>query len=208
MAKKEAKTDLWVYGLLKEAGIDLEPQGSSIIEINEALKSASKSGSGNVGFPEYVGVVDGFLIVIENKADLTNHKKQCKDGLISLDPKDVKKFAVNGALFYGKHLAKNTSYKKVIAFGISGNEKRHSISPLFIDETEYYRELPDVESFILFNKNNISEYYTREILEEDTDQEKELAEILKDAAELHEDLRNYASLQDTQKPLIVSGLNS
>ncbi len=206
MAKKEAKTDLWVYGLLKEAGIDLEPQGSSIIEINEALKSASKSGSGNVGFPEYVGVVDGFLIVIENKADLTNHKKQCKDGLISLDPKDVKKFAVNGALFYGKHLAKNTSYKKVIAFGISGNEKRHSISPLFIDETEYYRELPDVESFILFNKNNISEYYTREILEEDTDQEKELAEILKDAAELHEDLRNYASLQDTQKPLIVSGI--
>ena len=93
MAKKEAKTDLWVYGLLKEAGIDLEPQGSSIIEINEALKSASKSGSGNVGFPEYVGVVDGFLIVIENKADLTNHKKQCKDGLISLDPKEVKKYA-------------------------------------------------------------------------------------------------------------------
>ncbi len=206
MEKKEAKTDLWVYGLLKEAGIDLEPQGSSIIEINDALKSASKSGSGNVGFPEYVGVVDDFLIVIENKADLKNHKAQCTDGLISLDPKDVKKFAVNGALFYGKHLAKNTSYKKVIAFGISGNEKRHSISPLFIDETEYYRELPEVESFILFNKNNISEYYTREILKEDTDQEKELAEILKDAAELHEDLRNYASLQDTQKPLIVSGI--
>lgn len=165
MAKKEAKTDLWVFGLLKEAGIDLEPQGSSVIEINEALKTASKSGSGNVGFPEYVGIVNGFLIVIENKADVTNHKKQCLDGLISLDPKDVKKFAVNGALFYGKHLAKNTSYKKVIAFGISGNEKNHNISPLYIDETEYYRELPEVESFVLFNADNISEYYTREILQ-------------------------------------------
>ena len=156
MEKKEAKTDLWVFSLLKEAGIDLEPQGSSVIEINEALKTASKSGSGNVGFPEYVGIVNGFLIVIENKADVTNHKKQCSDGLISLDPKDVKKFAVNGALFYGKHLAKNTSYKKVIAFGISGNEKNHNISPLYIDETEYYRELPEVESFVLFNADNIS----------------------------------------------------
>lgn len=36
----------------------------------------------------------------------------------------------------------------------------------------------------------------KEILNEKTDKEKELAEILKDAAELHEDLRNYGNLQD------------
>ena len=59
MAKKEAKTDLWVHDLLKEANIDLEPQGSSIKEIDDALKTASKKGTGNVGFPEYVGVVGG-----------------------------------------------------------------------------------------------------------------------------------------------------
>lgn len=206
MNKKEAVTDFWVYELLKEAGVELEPQGSSIYEINEALKTASKRGSGKVGFPEFVGVIKGFLIVIENKAMVSNHKKIDSDGLISLSPKDVRNFAVNGALFYGQHLAKNTSYKKVIAFGISGDEKKHNISPLYIDETEYYRELPEVESFILFNEQNIDEYYVREILQEDTDQEKELAEILKDAAELHADLRNYASLQDTQKPLIVSGI--
>ena len=35
MAKKEAKTDLWVHGLLTDAGVKLEPQGSSIFEINE-----------------------------------------------------------------------------------------------------------------------------------------------------------------------------
>lgn len=55
MAKKEAKTDLWVHGLLQEADVQLEPQGSTIHEINEALKTASKSGSGKVGFPEFVG---------------------------------------------------------------------------------------------------------------------------------------------------------
>ena len=127
-------------------------------------------------------------------------------GLISLQPKDVKDFAVNGALFYAQHLAQNTSYKKIIAFGISGDERKHKISPLFVDETEYYRDLPGVESFVSFNEQNIFEYYTREILQEDTDREKELAEILRDAAELHEDLRNYGNLKDIDKPLIVSGI--
>mgnify|MGYP000002868565 FL=1 len=77
------------------------------------------------------------------------------DGAISLEVKDVKDFAINGALFYGQHLAKNTSYKKIIAFGISGDEKKHRISPIYIDETNYYRELTELESFITFNKDNI-----------------------------------------------------
>lgn len=64
MAKKEAKTDLWVYDLLKEADIELEPQGSTIKEIHEALKTASKRGTGKVGFPEYVGIVKDFILVI------------------------------------------------------------------------------------------------------------------------------------------------
>lgn len=206
MAKKEVVTDLWVYELLKEANINLEPQGSTILEINEALKTASKSGSGKVGFPEYVGVVKDFLLVIENKASISKHIKLDENELISKEPKDVKDFAVNGALFYGQHLVKNTTYKKVLAFGISGNEKKHKISPIFIDETEIYRELPELESFISFNEKNIEEYYIREILKEETNKEKELAEILKDAATLHKDLRNYGNLEDKQKPLLVSGI--
>lgn len=206
MAKKEAKTDLWVHSLLTEAGIELEPQGSTILEIDLALKTASKSGSGKVGFPEFVGVVKDFILVFENKSSISRHVKLDSKGLISTTVKDIKDFAINGALFYGQHLAQNTSYKKVIAFGISGDEKKHRISPYFIDETEYYRELPEVESFISFNENNIVEYYTREVLQEDTDQEKELAEILRDASELHEDLRNYGNLKDIDKPLIVSGI--
>jgi type I restriction enzyme M protein len=206
MAKKEVVTDLWVYSLLKEAKVKLEPQGSSIKEIDDALKTASKSGTGNVGFPEYVGVVKDFIIVIENKADLLFHKKLDNKGNISTKTKDIKDYAVNGALFYGHHLAKNTTYKKVIAIGISGDEKRHKISPYYIDETEYYRELREVESFISFNEENIDEYYTREILREKTDTEKETAEILKDASILHEDLRNYGNLKDIDKPLVVSGI--
>ncbi len=205
MAKKEVKTDLWVYDLLKDAEIELDPQGSSIKEIDDALKTASKKGTGHVGFPEYVGVVKDFIIVIEDKPKTDKHV--LLDGsVISLETNAVVDYAMNGALFYAKHLAKNTTYKKIIAIGVSGDKKKHRISPLYVDDTDYYRELPDVESFISFNEKNIDEYYTREILKEDTNTEKELAEILKDAATLHEDLRNYGNLKDIDKPLVVSGI--
>lgn len=206
MAKKEIRTDLWVYDLLKQAKINFDAQGSNIKEIDKALKTASKKGTGNVGFPEYVAVVKDYLLVIEDKADLIKHIQLNEKNCISHEVNAVCNYAVNGALFYAKHLAKNTTYKKIFAFGVSGDERKHKISPIYVDETEFYRELPEVQSFISFNEDNIDEYYTREVLKEDTDTEKETAEILKDASILHEDLRNYGNLLDTEKPLIVSGI--
>ena len=206
MAKKEIKTDLWVYDLLKEAKLNLCPQGSDVVELSNALKTASKAQTGKAGYPEYCGVVKDFVIVVEDKADIADHIKRDANKLICQTTASVRNFAVNGALHYGIHLAKNTSYKKIIAIGVSGNEKRHRISPLFIDERGGYKELEDVETFTLFSEKNIIEYYIRNVLKEGTDEEKTAEEILKDAKELHEDLRNYGSIQDKDKPLIVSGI--
>lgn len=206
MAKKEAETDLLVYKLLNEADIHLTPQGCGILEINEALKTASKSGTGNVGYPEYCGVVKDFAIVIEDKAALEKHICRDSKNLISQEIKAVRDYAVNGALFYGLHLAQNTSYRKVLAFGVSGNAKRHKITPIFINERGDYQELHDVETFISFNERNIDEFYLKEVLKEETDVEKTTAEIQKDAEKLHNDLRNYGNLTTEQKPLIVSGI--
>ena len=206
MAKKEFATDLWVHDLLKEAEIELDAQGSTIKEIDEALKTASKRGTGKVGFPEYVGVVKDFLLVIEDKASLQNHIKRNNDKLISLETKDVTDYAVNGAYFYAKHLSQNTNYKKIFAFGISGTEKKHKITPLFINDRGDLFELEDVESFISFNEKNIDEYYLKDVLKESTDTEKELEEILSDAKDLHEQLRNYGNMKDEEKPIVVSGI--
>jgi len=169
MAKREIKTDLWVYDLLKEAELNLCPQGSDIAELDKALKTASKAQTGKAGYPEYCGVVKDFVIVVEDKADTADHIKRDDNDLIC-------------------------------------QKKRHKISPLFIDERGGYKELEDVETFTLFNEKSIGEYYTKNILKEQTDEEKTTAEILKDAKELHEDLRNYGSIQDKDKPLIVSGI--
>lgn len=206
MAKKEIKTDFWVHGLLQEAGLNLTPQGCDIKEVDEALRTASKAQTGNAGYPEYCGVVKDFLLVIEDKASLDKHLAKTEKGLIAQDVKNVRDYAVNGALFYGLHLAANTSYHKVLAFGVSGNEKRHRITPVFINERGDYHELSDVETFISFSESNIDEFYLKEILKEETDVEKTTAEILKDAEKLHNDLRNYGNLTTEQKPLIVSGI--
>lgn len=206
MARKEVNTDFWVRDLLRDADIELDAQGTDIKELEEALKTASKKGTGNSGYPEFIGIVKDFVIVIEDKASVSNHIKRNDNELISEDVKDIVDYAVNGALFYGKHIIKNTNYKKVIALGISGDEKIHKISPIFIDERENYEELEELETLISFSENNILEYYTKEILKEETDVEKETAEILKDAQELHEDIRNYGNIEDKNKPLIVSGI--
>ena len=206
MAKKEVKTDLWVYELLQEANIHLTPQGCDIKEIDEALRTASKSKTGNAGYPEYCGVVKDFILVIEDKASLDKHLYKDEKGLIAQDVKAVRNYAVNGALFYARHLAVKTSYNKVLAIGVSGNEKHHRITPVFVNERDDYQELSDVETFISFNEGNIDEFYLKEILHEKTDIEKTTAEILKDAAELHEYLRTYGQLTTEQKPLVVSGI--
>lgn len=207
MSKKiEANTDLWVYDLLKEAGITPTAQGSSILEIDKALKTASKKKNGEKGSSEYIATVKDFLLVIEDKKDTTLHVKRNENNLIAQDINGTINYALNGALHYGLHLIKNTSYKKILAFGISGDEKRHRITPIFINERGEYKELEDVETFTLFNEKNIEEYYIQSVVKEKTTQEKTTEEILKDAKVLHKDLRDYGSIQDKDKPLIVSGI--
>lgn len=203
---REAQTDLFVYELLKDAGIKGEPQGSDIVEIKNALKSASKRQTGKIGFPEYIAVVNDFLIVIENKKDISKCLKMTNSNTLDKSSSAIVDYATNGAWFYAKHLADNTSYKKVIALGICGDERRNIIKPLYVDETEAYKFLPEVETLINFNEKNIAEYYHTEILNLETKREKNTKELISFAKSFHEDLRNYGKLGDKDKPLVVSGI--
>lgn len=206
MAKKEVKTDLWVASQLDDCKIPFSAQGSDVKEINDALASASKRGTGKAGYPEYVAVVNDYVLVIEDKADTDKHVKLTDTGILDVSVKSVTDYAVNGAYFYAKHIAQNSPFKKVFAIGVSGDAKHHKITPVYVDDREGYTELEPVESFTMFNRLNIYEYYLRNVLKEETDTEKTTAQILKDAAELHEYLRTYGTLKDQDKPLVVSGI--
>lgn len=73
MAKSEANFDRFIDELLKSSKIYADYQGSNVIDINNALKSASKKQNGKVGFPEYTALVNDYVIVIENKSDKEFH---------------------------------------------------------------------------------------------------------------------------------------
>lgn len=206
MAKAEASTDLWVAHMLDDAEITYSPQGSNVKDINKALSAASKRGTGKAGYPEFVAVVGRFVLVIEDKASMAYHQLRTDGGTVDLSVSAVTDYAVNGAVHYAKHIAQHSEFKRVFAIGVSGDEKHHLITPLYVDDREGYQELPELESFKSFSEKNIEEYYTRNVLHEKTDTEKTTEQILKDAAELHEYLRTYGSLKDQDKPLVVSGI--
>ena len=205
MARKEANFDLYIYELLKEAGISASAQGSGVREIDEALKTASKNQTGNVGSPEFTAVVKDFVLVFENKRDKSFHCLKDDSGNISLTKKATKDYALNGALFYAKKIVEQTNYKKVFAFGSAGDNKHHVIKPLFVGENGY-TELPEVETFDNFSEQNIRNYYKYAVLGETPPEDVELGDIIKKAKELHEHLRNYGSLGEDEKPLVVSAI--
>ena len=207
MGKNEKSLDLFIGKLLDAANIKYTPNGSTIKEIDEALKTASKKGTGTVGFPEFVGISNDFIIVVEDKADLEKQANYSDEESTTLatDIKSLTDYAENGALHYGKHIIANTSFKKIFAFGCSGDEKHHIIRPIFIDENNYLLLNP-VENFENFSNNNIEKYYKEQVLGETPAETLELEEVLKKSAELHEALRNYGQLGDSEKPLVVSAI--
>lgn len=203
----EKITDFFIGDLLKASKIDKTPNGSNIKEIQKALKTASKKGTGKAGFPEFVCKSKDFILVIEDKPDTDSQANYLNDDktILAEDAKSIAEYAENGALHYAKHIITNTEYKRIFAFGCSGDEKHHKITPIFVDE-KGYKVLHEVENFENFSEENIDRYYREQVLGETPIETLELEDILKKSAELHEDLRNYGQLGDNEKPLVVSAI--
>ena len=205
MAKAEANFDRFIDGLLKNSEIFADYQGSSVTSINNALKSASKKQNGQVGYPEYVAVVKEYVIVIENKSDRAFNCLKDENDNISLSVKATENYALNGALHYANKIIQATNFKKVFAFGCSGDSKHHIIQPIFVDD-DGYKILEEVETFENFNEKNIDKYFRKVVKGEVLPEDVELDDILKKASLLHEYLRNYGGLGEQEKPLVVSGI--
>ncbi|WP_026628154.1 HsdM family class I SAM-dependent methyltransferase [Dysgonomonas capnocytophagoides] len=203
----ERKTDFLIGKLLDSAKIEYTPNGSSIKEIQEALRTSSKKKTEKAGFPEFIGRSNEFIIVIEDKAALDKQAAYSNDDKTALlmDVKSVRDYAENGALHYAQHIINKTSFDKIFAFGCSGDEKHHKIRPIYVDKRGY-KILTEVENFENFSAENIGKYYKEQVLGETPQETLELEDILKKSSELHEALRNYGQLGDNEKPLVVSAI--
>lgn len=203
----EKKTDIFISRLLDDAEISYEPNGSNILEIQEALKTASKRGTKSAGFPEFVAKSKDFIIVIEDKAETNKQRLYCEKNPTKLDltTNAITDYAENGALHYAKHIVENTSFNKIFAFGCSGGEKHHIIRPIFVDKRGYTL-LDEVENFENFNEKNITKYYKEIVLNETPDEVIEIEEVLEKSKELNELLTSRGNVRDSEKPLVVSAI--
>ena len=204
----ESSTDVFIMRLLDDAGIEFTYQGAKTKPIQDALKTASKSGKEQPGYPEFVCEDEKFLIIIEDKAELNKQAKYIDEDSTELDMSTdaIQKYAENGALHYAQHIINNIpSIKEVFTFGCSGNEKHHMIRPIYVTENDYIL-LDEVDNFENFNEANIDRYYREIVLNETPIEEIELQTLIKKSGELHEDLRNYGQLGESEKPLIVSAI--
>jgi type I restriction-modification system DNA methylase subunit len=203
----EKKTDIFISKLLEIAKIKYTPNGSDIKEIQDALKTASKKGTGKSGFPEFVGIAKDFILVIEDKSEIEKQVlyEDENNQIISTNQKAITNYAENGALHYANEIISKTNFQKIFAFGCSGDEKHHIIRPIYVDNTGY-KLLEKVENFENFSADNIEKYYKEQVLGETPQEVVELKDILDKSSELHEALRNYGQLGDSEKPLVVSAI--
>lgn len=209
MVNELTLTDQYVRREIEKFGVRYDEQGSSHPEIAKALKGASKQGKTGVGKPEFVLQILDYLIVIEDKRDNSR--------LINLDNEEIAKdisslvhFAVNGAVHYANHIVtKATLFDEVIAIGITGNEESHEIQPVLVsiaDGQVSERILPKLSSLQDIHPDNINEWYSVNVLGEYSAEQKRIFELQNVSRELHEDLRNYASLEGENKATVVSAI--
>lgn len=204
----EKTTDLLVYSLLKEAHIDAKPNKSGIKEVDEALKTASKRLTGKSGYPEFLALSGDFIIVIEDKKENKYQRNAIPDkpDILIMDAPSVSLYAENGALHYARHIAKLTNFKKIFAFGCSGDSADSLlIRPIYVNDKTYI-VMPYVKDFQNFSSDSISSYYQEKVLKGKNEKTIELENILNRAKQLHEDLRNYGSLAEQEKPMVVSAI--
>ena len=196
----ERKTEKITRTMLEKAGytdelFNVEEQQSDNLRIKELLSKASKSGSGKAGYPEFIITPkdnkENIIIIIECKADVTKHQ--------SKDFEDPVNYAVDGALHYTNYLY--TDYN-VVCIGISGQTKKE------LKISAYYVKQNGEEFQVLtMPKNKISSYEKLiELFEEKSENIMTEEELMKYANKLHNDLRDYGTLSEQLKPLLISGI--
>ena len=203
--RKELDFTNYIQNRLSDVEIFSETQSSHVLEVDNALGTASKNQTGFRGYPDHIALVEDFILVMEDKSDRLH--LVLRDGSeISQSIDAIKNYALNGALFYALKILDGTRYKKIFAFGNAGDSKHHIIQPIFIDSQKNITELPPVDTFKNFTAENIDAYYRRMVLKEIPPEELELKKILRRAELLHEHLRNYGQLGEDEKPLVVSAI--
>lgn len=205
----ERSTDQFVRDMLRDIGF-ARPWEQSIADapayLYEAMEGASKGQGGGRGKPEFVIESGDFIVVIEDKPRPDQIVKLTEAGHVDLMFPARAEYALNGAMHYAEAFAAKTG-KKVFAIGVAGSESHNAIQVAFSAPQRVPKMLDkQIDTFTSFAPAAIDEFYRVAVLGELPQEEKNVREIRKVAAELHEGMRNYASLENENKATLISAI--
>lgn len=188
-------------------GVVVEEQVSADPTISRALKEASKQGPG-AGKPEFIITHENWpdlVVVVECKADVEAHESPRRKAGEPSTASDIGAYAVDGVLHYSKHLAK---HRDVVAIAVSGAAK----SKLRVSTFRQLRGVPVAEPLVDRDGRPVKrllkgflEYL--DLFRFDPAVVRENIERLKaHTREVHNFLRDYAKVTETEKPLVISAV--
>lgn len=214
-AENVVRDELRRLGYYDDNGITIEEQKSNIEAVKRLLKSASKSGQGGKGAPEFIisaPSTPDFIIIIECKGNSKDHiSASCRQLLGGKPIKETeeqyanrtKRYAGDGALHYAKWLAKEFN---VIAVAVSGETKKEAIISAYLFPKNSDRPKPlqtkhgmDIDK--LLSWSDFIEHGTFD----PTVQRLRFNELMEFSHDLHDFMRDHAKLTESEKPLVVSG---
>lgn len=176
----------------------VEEQKSEIDQVKRLLKTASKTGKGGTGSPEFIvsdASTPDFIVVFECKADVKFHESSNRD--------DAAAYAVDGVLHYAKAISKEYN---VIAVAVSGQNKAGVKISTFI----HPKGADKAKELVTKHKGVISSIipwddYIEHGTYDPAVQRLRHDELMAFSRELHDFMRDHAKLTESEKPLLVSG---
>lgn len=194
--------------------VRVEEQKSTIEQIRKALAAGSKTGGGGGGSPEFIITnpeQPDFVLIIECKADANDHASPTAALMIQPTPgetpaqyaKRVVRFAVDGALHYAQHLAKDLN---VIAIAVSGQTSGSLRVSTYIHTRGAALAKPLMTKGDAFISSLIpwSDYIDHAIYDPAV-QAVRLTDLMAFSRELHDFMRDDVKASENEKPLFVSG---
>ena len=181
-----------------ESTTRVEEQKSEIEAVKRFLKSASKTGKGGKGSPEFIisnsGTPD-FLVVVECKANVKHHESANRDDPVG--------YAVDGVLHYAGYLAKEFN---VIAVAVSGQTKSQLKISTFLHPkgASIAKELRNKTGSVVGAIIPWADYIEHGTFDPAV-QALRHDELMAFSRELHDFMRDHAKLTESEKPLLVSG---
>lgn len=205
----EKSTDQFVRDMLKDIGFSRPweqggGQDGAPKYLYDALKGASKGTGGGYGKPEFMVESGRFIVVIEDKSSIDTSRSP-EEGALDLSYPARASFALNGAVHYATHIASKAG-KPVFAIGVAGAEAHHKVTVAYVEAGAEPKILNEVDALTDLAPMEIDEFYRVAVRGELPREEREVLEVRRVAASLHEGMRNYASLENDNKATLVSAV--